>query len=181
MKLKQKLNKLRYKLESKQEDIRCFFENIVAFVERLITYVPFLWRDRDWDYGFLEELMLIKLKRMAHRIKENNIIESSDRVAKQINYAVYLLERIRSGQDLNEAVAKHEAKWGKSYRTFETSKKNPEYRVWAIHYPNAVTEELKEQAYKEITDAYKAVMEKESELYDRLFRHLRKYWCGFWD
>jgi hypothetical protein len=179
--IKRAYKEVRYQVENRWDNVCTFFANVREFINKLIVYVPFLWKDRDWDYGFLEQMLMIKLNRMAKNIESNDYIESSKRVAKQIRYAVYLLERIRSNYDLNAAIAKHEAKWGVSYRTHKVHEKNPEYYVWEVHYPNAVTEELKQEAHKDIDAAYRYIAKKESELYDRLFKHLRRYWTGFWD
>ena len=43
------------------------YQNIVVFyefLERLISYIPIIWKDRDYDYEYMYDLLEHKIKRM---------------------------------------------------------------------------------------------------------------------
>ena len=49
-------------------------EDVIVRIRTIISYIPLLWRDRDMDYTYLDNLILFKLKRMKNRFdkgKEN--------------------------------------------------------------------------------------------------------------
>lgn len=39
-------------------------KNTITKIKKIISYIPVLWNDRDWDYTCLDNLMLHKMKRM---------------------------------------------------------------------------------------------------------------------
>jgi len=100
-------------------------------VSRSWSYVKFVWRtgDFDWDYGFLEELIRMKLTWMRDYHASHQLIDSHNRVTKQLSYALFLLNEI---------------------------------------------DRLDRVAY-----FYK--VQKREELVDRLFRHVRLYYRGWWE
>ena len=155
--------------------------NTLTGIKNLVAWAPLIWKDRDWDYGFLEEILKFKLTRMAKCIIDNDIIEGKYRVEKQIKYALYLMERIDSNYDLKEADKKLEAKWGKTVYSWEPVEGPPKASRLRIRYPKAETEEMRKQASDEHYEAYMEVSAKEAEIYERLYRHIGKYIRGWWD
>lgn len=41
-----------------------FFREFIQGVKNIYAYLPIIYKDRDWDYIFYEQLMLFKFKRM---------------------------------------------------------------------------------------------------------------------
>lgn len=39
-------------------------KNTITKIKKIISYIPVLWNDYDWDYACLDNLMLYKMKRM---------------------------------------------------------------------------------------------------------------------
>ena len=63
-------------------------------IKHIIRWLPLLWKDEDYDFGFLLLIMAFKLNRMARVIEKNNILASSKRHVRQIRYASYLITRL---------------------------------------------------------------------------------------
>lgn len=55
--------------------IKRFFEKI----SKIISYLPILWQDEDWDYEYLLVLMKFKLKRMRDVIYSNDIVTKDEK------------------------------------------------------------------------------------------------------
>lgn len=54
-------------------------------VKKIIEYIPLLWKDEDWDYCYLIDMLDYKLKRMAKCIDDNDIIADKEIVIGDIN------------------------------------------------------------------------------------------------
>lgn len=89
-------------------NIRGFYERIVGTLE----YAKFIWKTntyREWDYAYLYELMLFKLKRMATQLGHDTFVEGASKTESEIHHAVALLrmyfEVEDSTNDHNDAEA----------------------------------------------------------------------------
>lgn len=60
----------------------------------IISWVPVLWRDRDWDHSYLLIMMHEKLCRMRRYHNESRLIGDWDKIAKQILVAECALDRL---------------------------------------------------------------------------------------
>ena len=147
--------------------------------ERIKSWLPILEADRDWDYAFLEIILKHKLSRMAACIAKDKYLDNSQRVVRTINYAVYLLDRIKGNVDSLRLNEEFRVKWGDIKVEFEKVEQE-RYRIMKTYYSKATTEEERQQADKESAENYKQAEEKVVELYDRLFKHMNKYWRGWW-
>ena len=50
--------------------MKIFFGKII----KIFQYLPLLWKDEDWDFQYLLDLIEFKLKRIKKCIRQNNII-----------------------------------------------------------------------------------------------------------
>lgn len=48
---------------------------IIEKIIKIIQYIPILWRDEDWDYEYLLDLISFKLNKMKKCLIKNNIVE----------------------------------------------------------------------------------------------------------
>lgn len=64
--------------------------------ERLAAYRPLLLKDQDWDFGFLIDLVIFKLERMAKCIAEADHHLNCQRVARDIRIAAEHLKRAQN-------------------------------------------------------------------------------------
>ncbi len=72
--------------------IKNFFMNI----SNIISWIPTLWNDKEWDYSFMLEIEYNKLKNMIHWYETNDYgsCTSGETVVKQMKLAVSLLDII---------------------------------------------------------------------------------------
>lgn len=47
---------------------------VIKKIIKIIEYIPILWRDEDWDYEYLLDLIVFKLKRMQKCIARNAVV-----------------------------------------------------------------------------------------------------------
>lgn len=157
--------------------IREFFRSI----SRVVAWLPILWKDRDWDYYYLEQILKFKLRRMADCIESNALIVGYSRVVKQIRYAVYLIDRVQQDVDQTKEFGKFQEKWGKPEYSFKPSPRGKGYSQLVTTYPKGTTPELHGQADSDYIQMMRRVADKEEELHERLYNHIRKYVRGWWD
>lgn len=73
--------------------------NFIKNIIRVIQWAPIIWRDRDFDYNFLLNLMDYKLERMARHFETHRFIAHWSHVRLKIHTARHLLELTREDPD----------------------------------------------------------------------------------
>lgn len=148
--------------------IKHFFSNMI----RIIQWIPILWKDRDWDHGFLTAIVIFKLQRIRDDIKKRNITWSTKRTEKQINYALFLIDQIQEDVPIRFASEAEQLrnKWGEL-----------EFRDRRLTYSKAITEENKKSARDEFFVFYNKTEAYQAKLRQRLARHLLAYYECWWD
>lgn len=64
-------------------------------VKNLIRWFPIIYKDRDWDNYFLEELLITKLSFQADYFKKYGIHVQAEHDAKRMKLVIKLLKRCR--------------------------------------------------------------------------------------
>lgn len=79
-----------------RNSIYLFIKNIC----RVCSWLPFLWRDRDWDYHYFLNLMVYKAERLCKTITDNNFIveEEQERICKITRVFCKLLRRSQNSE-----------------------------------------------------------------------------------
>jgi hypothetical protein len=79
--------------------IKRFFEQI----RNVFYYLPAIWKGFDFDHGYLEELMYLKMKKMIKRLTYDSefIFIDEKKCVKSLRIALKILERRRTGWYLN--------------------------------------------------------------------------------
>lgn len=85
-----------------------FYDNIV----HVISWIPVLWDDRDYDYLFLYIVIKHKLERMRRHHEKDKIIADWKEVADQIGIAIDCLDRLIKDEYVDDDYAKHVKKYG---------------------------------------------------------------------
>jgi hypothetical protein len=65
-----------------------------ASVERLFIWFPVIWKDRDWDYSYLYDVLKKKLELMSKFEKKYAWAEKAQEVAKQMDEAIVLINKL---------------------------------------------------------------------------------------
>lgn len=79
--------------------LRIFIRDLVQGIKNLFRWFPVIWKDRDWDHWFLEQLIIQKLHNMADAFDDplRSCTESAPQKAKQMRLAAKLLLRCQDG------------------------------------------------------------------------------------
>lgn len=156
-------------------------KSISRGIRNWIAWAPLLWKDRDWDYDFLERIVAFKMSRMADCIESNNIIEGNKRVARQLRYAVYLLDRIDSNIDAERAAEIFHDKWGEPEYSFVPVEEPVKGSRMVTTYPYVTNEEQEKQNHLDFLEMVITSDDKRNELYRRFFKHWATYHRNWWD
>lgn len=71
--------------------IKRFFQNIL----RVIEWAPVIWKDRDWDYAFVDDILLYKYKRLYKQLqKDSKFVHYEKRQLQSLRILIKLLERV---------------------------------------------------------------------------------------
>lgn len=69
------------------------------FFQNTWKYRRNLWIDQDWDFGFLDELVLTKLESMARYFRTAEIVEGEIKTYNEICLAIKLLKIVMEKED----------------------------------------------------------------------------------
>lgn len=165
-----------FRIHRSYRAVRHFFVKMFSYAKYLIKNGG----DHDWDFAYLENLMQWKMSNMADCIEANGFIYSDKRVAKQLRYAVKLIELIKTDHYENIWRDELESKWGKTEINFGEA---DERGFVSAYFSNSkvTTEEEREQCDKDFADLCDRSDKKRKELYNRLFRHMERYIQNWWD
>ena len=179
---------IRSKVEFIWEELRdlwkkvsSFFDDVADYIARVIEYSPILWRDRDFDYRYILELLKYKLERTRKHITEHQIIQAADEVGAEIAHAEELLRRILKDDYCTEEQDAHDLKWGEIVDLSHPSEDHPGYYEWDMRRENATTQELEDQENTEQREIYeRKELARELDM-DELFVYMRKHVERWWD
>ena len=122
-------------------------------VRRLLNFIrwlPFVWRDAQYDYDFLLVLLREKLRRMEvfFRSDHTHILHALER-AEEIHTALAALDRILRRDYYEMAFLEHAAKWG----AIEVDMPDDSDEI-NMYYPWARTDEEQAQARDEAKECF---------------------------
>lgn len=164
------LKRIQSTLEDYIWKVRKFFKRL----KKIYDYIPLLWEDEDWDHDYLTKMLRYKLTRMAKCIKDNNYVEANNRIAKQINYAVFLIDRF----DNNDEIFFSDPR----YIALKEQYGDLKFGGFRGLSPSKITTlEEYEDYNKGMSVLYKEYAAREEDTLDRLFKHMRKYFRHWWD
>lgn len=75
------------------KEFKYYLRRLKKGLSNLKAYFWIIWNDRDWDYEYLLELMVFKLKRMESTIR-NGCSVDADKDADDIKKTYELLEKV---------------------------------------------------------------------------------------
>ena len=127
---------------------------------------------------------------MADCIEDNAVIADYKRVAKQLRYATYLIDRIETNYDDQQAGKQHAANWGepKYYlgNGVESDFTLPDGTLIkgcgiGLSFSKVKTKQEHDQATREWHLVHDEAYKKKVELRARLFKHMDQYIERWWD
>jgi hypothetical protein len=84
------------------ENIINKIKHLFYWIVKTAQYSKVLWNDYDWDYSYMLKLLRYKLVRMEKNIRFYSYAESNLRTAKQIKYAIFLIDRYNGNYTAND-------------------------------------------------------------------------------
>lgn len=158
------------------------FGILISNISRIITYIPLLWKDRDWDHGYFLDMLAFKLSRIEKAL-ESGVAVHHPHVMRDLRTMIALLDRIRE-DNYNEVVFKdHNAKWGELKFTFGEKQvtKDGYFTTSCVSRPNIKSKEDEVTERSEAQRLYKKEIALKQRDLDLLFKLLRKRIESMWD
>ena len=69
------------------------------FIKRLFRWLPVLWRQEEWDYGYIYDILDVKLKELKDCIAKDDIHVDAPTCLRQINICLKYLDRYRNADN----------------------------------------------------------------------------------
>lgn len=152
--------------------IKSLYCNVRYGVRNLIKWSPIIWRDRDWDSGFLMLMLEYKLSNMSalHRKYGNKVC--SEKTANDLEYASKLARRIADEDYTKEAFGDKFYLLEKNKMEFEPFGNGNSSRLIFT----GLTDEEREEM-RRLRDWEHELMDMDIEkLFDMMRRDLKSWW-----
>ncbi len=162
------------------EKIRIFFRDIQIGIKNLIVWFPVIWKDRQWDFWFIYEILHKKLSLMEHFIRNHGHHVRAEQDADNIKKCVLLLKRLKDDDYSESAFKQHRDKWGEPEFNWVDCDR-PDCHKLLIEYDNIKTEEDKNKERKDFKNAYEHEEYLKHQDLDLLFKLMRKHIQTWWD
>ena len=65
-------------------------------IKNLIRWAPIIWKDRDWDYYFIYEILKQKLKHTEAYIRKDGLHVFNEHDADSIKTAIEMIEKVQT-------------------------------------------------------------------------------------
>lgn len=134
-----------------------------------VSWLPFLWDDRDWDQAYLWRVMREKIRRMRLHHERDQVISDWERVAGEMRRAEEILTRLIEDDYAVSDWLEHERKYGS---ILDRTEPGPD--------GTRVIKSLGEEA----SDDLRAIADREWSLKradaELLGKHLASSWWGWW-
>jgi len=137
---------------------RYYHSDFIQGVKNLWKWFPTIWRDRDWDHGFIYEIIKVKLKNQSDYIGSRNTFISSKRNSELMKLTTRLIQRCQDDFYELELMDYHEIKL-KFVPTDETEK-------W-FRMEDTIVSERFDEYFKKYPLQYKRVLSGEINRFDR--------------
>lgn len=146
---------------------------VVIGMGNIFKYLPIVWKDRQWDYNHLYELLQFKLKLMYKEFAKDDVYVGQGKDAKKIKFCIDILDRILKNEYHENVFRDHDRKWGE--QDFDLS--NGKFRRTR---ENILTEEDEEKERKEFLKlmghvGYLTEQDKRI-LFETITKHIESWW-----
>jgi len=74
----------------------------IRSIKKLWRWIPIIYKDRDWDYWYIYELLKYKLEDMENYMRKDGIHVYNEHDADKIKTALRLLDRLQSEHYVQE-------------------------------------------------------------------------------
>lgn len=128
---------------------RYYIRTFKTGVQNIWYWFPIIWKDRNWDYSYIFNIMMHKLKAQAKYIKNKNRYVRAERDAEVMMTCVRLMQLVKDDTYSGEYMDYH-----KEEHWFEDIEDKPGYYSWE----SKLIEENFDDYFKKYPLIYKRVL-----------------------
>ena len=93
------------------QDVRYYPHNFIAGIKNLIAWFPIIWKDRNWDQGYIFDVLKFKIRRQAKYIAGRDFHTKAKRDAEIMNLVAKLIELEQEEYYVMEYMDYHDSKY----------------------------------------------------------------------
>jgi len=154
-------------------------------IQRVISFLPIIWRGYDWDYSYAIEIFKHQLTRLADSMEGDDALAlNSKKTAGKIRTAINLMEKVYDEEYACEYIDQIESKYGEEETEFIESGKTPHgepyYTMKTIH-PLAVDENHQKLISDERTQLFRDSQLKQKKAHRILWKYIEHNIQHWWD
>ncbi len=158
-----------------------FINSFPRNVKIVIDFIPLLWNSFDWDQGYLEELIVFKLKRMEKFFRSDNAMcMGAKERADEIKFVLDCFA-INDDWDLDDKRKKHIEKYGESKMWCTPYKDNPSLRELHMSHSKCTTPEMEKEESDEMMKIIREEDKIRMENYKMAFNMMGEKMKNWWD
>ncbi len=149
-------------------NIRRAYYDICYGFRNILRWLPTIWRDRDYDWAYVLDLLEAKLKHVAEATEREKHFEGWETDLGRQRQCIRLIQRIQDETAWDETNDKHTAKWGQGTLTSQ-----------GVQYPELSPDQQKQEWEERcimLDEADRAVDREWAELFRLLRDHMREWW-----
>ncbi len=148
--------------------------NIIKGIKNIVSWVPVIWKDRDWDQSFFYKILRFKLYKMKKYFETDSLAADSENIKNNIGKCIDILDRLIEDDYASESYKKHDEKWGEIRLNLDDG--NLE-----IDRKNVLTEKDREEERYEFFNILKEEHKLRNDDINSLFDLLKKNVEEWWD
>ena len=163
--------------------------DLLTSCNNIIKWAPTIWKDRDWDDGFIFDILQKKIEFQRKEIIYANRHTQVDRDNRDMTIVLNLIERVKEEYYNTEYLDYEESKFRfedieerEDLKRLEIEVLSERYDEFLMKYPSSVRKVLKEKTDLDKRDLCFYVSHYNQEkAHDLLFRVLRERMRCWWD
>ena len=157
-------------------------KSLLRRIRHLLSWLPIIWHDQDWDWIFLITILNRKLRNMEKFFGgEGAHLSNADNVCDRIRYARILTDRLLADDYEMAVMDRHYARWGEPIFEWLPYEEDDASVELEIRHPGIVTEQDAEMERREFRRAIESAKMSKQQDVDQLFGIMAKYIQRWWD
>ena len=176
---------------------RYYHSDFIRGVKNLWKWFPTIWKDRDWDQGFIYEIIKVKLKNQSDYIGSRNTFISTKRNSELMKLTTRLIQRCQDDfyeleiMDYQEIKLKfvptdETEKWFRMEDTIVSERFDEYFKKYPLQYKRVLSGEInrfdREAEEKEkIIIGMEIAHENQERCRKLLFKIMERHIDGWWD
>lgn len=157
-----------------------WFYNLKNGIRNLVSWVPVIWGDHDFDYHYLLRIMHHKISMMEKFFNSDDThILDADEVAKDLKVCRILLKRIIDDEYILNATEPLDKKWG-DLKIWSEPTDNPNFTSVEVGRPHLSEKNqvIAKKAQRRANEHSENMKQQDLEFFVKIFR---KKLFGWWD